>query len=68
MEKNINIVISQFDESIKSLIQSSNLPIGVVYYILKNLTQDIEMQYYATLNSILTQQTEEKIIETSEEE
>lgn len=68
MEKNINIVISQFDESIKSLIQSSNLPIGVVYYILKNLTQDIEMQYYATLNSILAQQTEEKIIETSEEE
>ena len=68
MEKNINIVISQFDESIKSLIQSSNLPIGVVYYILKNLTQQIEMQYYATLNSILTQQTEEKIIETSEEQ
>ena len=68
MEKNINIVISQFDENIKSLIQSSNLPIGVVYYILKNLTQDIEMQYYATLNSILSQQTEEEIIETSEEE
>ncbi len=68
MEKNINIVISQFDENIKSLIQSSNLPIGVVYYILKNLTQQIEMQYYATLNSILTQQTEEKIIETSEEQ
>lgn len=68
MEKNINIVISQFDESIKSLIQSSNLPVGVVYYILKNLTQQIEMQYYATLNSILTQQTEEEIIETSEEE
>ena len=68
MEKNINIVISQFDENIKSLIQSSNLPIGVVYYILKNLTQDIEMQYYATLNSILTQQTEEEIIKTSEEE
>lgn len=67
MEKNINIVISQFDENIKSLIQSSNLPVGVVYYILKNLTQDIEMQYYATLNSILTQQTEEEIIETSEE-
>ena len=68
MEKNINVVISQFDENIKSLIQSSNLPVGVVYYILKNLTQQIEMQYYATLNSILTQQTEEKIIETSEEE
>ncbi len=67
MEKNINIVISQFDANIKSLIQSSNLPVGVVYYILKNLTQDIEMQYYATLNSILAQQTEEKIIETSEE-
>ena len=68
MEKNINIVISQFDENIKTLIQSSNLPVGVVYYILKNLTQQIEMQYYATLNSILTQQTEEKIIETSEEQ
>lgn len=68
MEKNINIVISQFDANIKSLIQSSNLPVGVVYYILKNLTQDIEMQYYATLNSILTQQTEEEIIETSEEQ
>lgn len=68
MEKNINIVISQFDENIKSLIQSSNLPVGVVYYILKNLTQQIEMQYYATLNSILTQQTEKEVIETSEEE
>lgn len=68
MEKNINIVISQFDANIKSLIQSSNLPVGVVYYILKNLTQQIEMQYYATLNSILAQQTEEEVIETSEEE
>lgn len=68
MEKNINIVISEFDANIKTLIQSSNLPVGVVYYILKNLTQQIEMQYYATLNSILTQQTEEEIIETSEEQ
>lgn len=68
MEKNINIVISQFDANIKSLIQSSNLPIGVVYYILKNLTQDIEMQYYATLNSILVQHPEEKTIPSSEEE
>lgn len=67
MEKNINIVISEFDANIKSLIQSSNLPIGVVYYILKNLTQDIEMQYYATLNSILSQQTEEETSSTSEE-
>lgn len=68
MEKNINIVISQFDANIKSLIQSSNLPVGVVYYMLKNLTQQIEMQYYATLNSILTQQTEEKEISISEEQ
>ena len=68
MEKNINIVISQFDENIKSLIQSSNLPIGVVYYILKNLTQDIEMQYYATLNSILSQQTEEDSFSSFEEQ
>ena len=68
MEKNINIVISQFYANIKSLIQSSNLPVGVVYYILKNLTQEIEMQYYATLNSILAQSTEEKEIQTSEEE
>ena len=66
MEKNINIVISQFDENIKYLIQSSGLPVGVVYYILKNLMQQIEIQYYATLNSL--QQTEEKIISTSEEE
>ena len=67
MEKNINIVISQFDENIKSFIQSSNLPIGVVYYILKNLMQDIEIQYYATLNSILSQQTEEDSSSSFEE-
>ena len=68
MEKNINIVISQFDANIRSLIQSSNLPVGVVYYLLQNLTKDIEKQYYATLNSILLQQPEEKTISSSEEE
>ncbi len=68
MEKNINIVISQFDANIRSLIQSSNLPVGVVYYLLQNLTKDIEKQYYATLNSILLQQPEEKTISPSEEE
>lgn len=67
MEKNINIEILQFDETLKSLIQSSNLPVGVVYYILKNTTQQIEMQYYALINSLSLQQSEEESLPSSEE-
>lgn len=67
MEKNINIVMVNFDENLKSLIQSSNLPVGVVYYILKNTTQQIEMQYYALINSLSLQQSEEESLPSSEE-
>jgi len=39
-----------FKQSIKKYIQNSELDIGVVYYILKDIYKEIENLYYATLN------------------
>ncbi len=39
-----------FKQSIKKYIQNSELDIGVVYYILKDIYKEIENLYYTTLN------------------
>ena len=40
----------QFKQSIRQYNQSSELDIGIVYFILKDLFNEIERMYYAQLN------------------
>lgn len=47
----INFLIQKTYDIIISVIEKSQLPIGIVYYILKDILNNIEKQYYAFLNS-----------------
>lgn len=60
MKQSINIRSEQLMQSIVSLINNSNLPISNVYFIFKNIMQDIENTYYSVLN----QESEEYIEKT----
>lgn len=54
-----NIDIEKFKTNFTNLLNSStDLPIGVIYIILKQQLLQIEQLYYATLNSELQQEAE----------
>lgn len=58
--ENINVLIDHFQRNIYNNIQSSNLPIGIAYFVMKDFLNDLEKNYIATLNHFsLDEQTEE---------
>ena len=59
---NINLKIANFSNKLKYLIGTSQLPVGIVYYILKDTFNELQKQYYATLNSISLQESKEQEI------
>lgn len=53
-----------FKQSIRQFIQSSELDVGIVYFIIKDIYKEIENTYYAQLNkeameSVETSQNDE---------
>lgn len=48
-----------FKEKINYVIQNSDLDIGAVYFILKDIFGDIEKLYYAQLNKECMEESEE---------
>ena len=46
---NINQEIEQVRNNIVSVITNSNMPIGVVYYVMKDIMSEIELSYQKVL-------------------
>ena len=46
---NINQEIEQIRNNIVSVINNSNMPIGVVYYVMKDIMSEIELSYQKVL-------------------
>lgn len=69
--QNINLSIEELNLNIKKIIEEANLPIGIVYYIFKDIFNEIEKMYYASLNSVILnqqqQQKEENSSQTSQD-
>ena len=59
MVKNYQIL----KESINNVIQKSNLDIGAIYFILKDIFKEIEVLYYSQINRELMEES----IEDNEE-
>ena len=53
----MNLKCELFKQSMNQIIQTSGLPIGVVYYIFKDLFHEIEKLYIATVNKEAMEQT-----------
>lgn len=64
MDISINTNINIFKENLVNLIGNSNLPIGVTYYILKDIFSEIQDIYNITLEK----EKQEMLNSISEEE
>ncbi len=60
MNKNINIDMIHFEQQLQTLISNSQLPIGVVYYILWQYWNKLQDQYYYYIQQYNIQQNQEK--------
>lgn len=60
MNLSINTNINIFKDNLINLIGNSNLPIGVVYYIIQNISLELENIYNETLVK-----EQQEILETS---
>lgn len=56
-----------FKEQINNLIQNSNLDLGAVYFIMKDVMNNIEHLYYAQINKELLEESKKETIETISE-
>ena len=50
-EKSINVRGQEFKSALYDLVNSSQLPISMVYYIFQYVFKDLENTYYGVLNS-----------------
>jgi len=66
--ENINLKIEQFNLNIKNVIQSSDLPIGIIHYVFKNLQDEIEKTYIGTLNQLMMEEQNQNIDKQEEGE
>ena len=46
---NINQEVEQVRNNIVSVINNSNMPIGVIYYVMKDIMSEIELSYQKVL-------------------
>lgn len=70
MNRDINLNIEFFKNSMVDTINNSGLEIGIVYYVLKDILKDFEGNYFDYLNSALQEEREkikqQKIVEQND--
>ena len=71
MDKYINTKINNFKSDLVNLTTQSDLPIGIVYYEIKDLLVDIERAYKNTLSleqtAMLAEQQEKEDVKEHQE-
>lgn len=65
MTKGFNTYINDFKKNIVDMINQSGLPVGIIYYVVKDLFSDITNAYELTLKN--EQETAEQIKITEKE-
>ena len=56
----INRQIDNFSQELTQIITQSQLPLGTIYYIIKDIYRDLELNYYNYLNNLTFQEVEEQ--------
>lgn len=64
----MDIYIKTFEQQLIQLINNTNLPAGVVYYILKDITKQVEEIYIQSVNNSNPDEMEPKEGEELSEE
>jgi len=66
MEDDFNYKCNKLKQDLEIIINESNMPIGAVYFIFKDVFSDIEKTYIAYLNSISISNTKKEVLYDSE--
>lgn len=53
MENDVNITIEEFKLSVINLLNESHMPIGMIYYIMKDVFGEITEEYQNYLNTAM---------------
>ena len=64
---NFNLKCDDFKQEIIKKINNSQLPITIIYYIIKDLFNQIEKQYYGTINELKLQNQKIETLEVKTE-
>ena len=57
---NFNIKCENFRSNLLKNINQSDLPVCVIYYIIQNIYNQIQQNYYSTLNQFYIQESQKK--------
>lgn len=66
MENDINISIEEFKLNIIKLLNNSNMPIGIMYYVMKDVFGELTEEYQNYLNTATKRMQEEAATAASE--
>lgn len=66
MENDINISIEEFKLNIIKLLNNSNMPIGIMYYVMKDVFGELTEEYQNYLNTATKRMQEEAAAAASE--
>lgn len=68
MEKNINLIIEDIKSQIINTINSSGLPISVIYYLMSDVYKRLEVEYKSYIEQAKLEEKRQALKESKEKE
>ena len=68
MEKNINLIIEDIKSQIINTINSSGLPISVIYYLMSDIYKKLDVEYKSYIEQAKLEEKRQALKESKEKE
>ena len=68
MEKNINLIIEDIKSQIINTINSSGLPISVIYYLMSDIYKKLDVEYKSYIEQAKLEEKRQAFKESKEKE
>lgn len=68
MEKNINLIIEDIKSQIINTINSSGLPISVIYYLMSDVYKKLDVEYKSYIEQAKLEEKRQALKESKEKE
>ena len=68
MEKNINLIIEDIKSQIINTINSSGLPISVIYYLMSDVYKRLDIEYKSYIEQAKLEEKRQALKESKEKE
>lgn len=68
MEKNINLIIEDIKSQIIDIINSSGLPISVIYYLMSDVYKKLDIEYKSYIEQAKLEEKRQALKESKEKE